>query len=89
RVAGYLCSQVHGKNSGDGCGGFDLAAPKGVLASRLSVKPETFSRILHNLMDQDIISVKGGHIDVLDVDELRSIAQATDFCPKSIVPPPA
>ncbi len=89
RVAGYLCSQVHGKSGNGCCDGFDLAAPKGVLASRLSVKPETFSRILHNLMDKDIISVKGGHIDVLNVDELRSIAQATDICPRSIGPPPA
>ncbi len=87
RVAGYLCSQVHGKSLNGH--GFDLAAPKGVLASRLSVKPETFSRILHNLMEKNIICVKGGHIDVMDLDELRSIAQATDFCPKNIVPPPA
>jgi len=82
RVAGYLCGQVH-KNATN-CSEFDLGAPKGVLASRLSVKPETFSRILHNLMDRNIIVVKGGHIHVLDVDQLRSIAQATDVCPKHL-----
>ncbi len=89
RVAGYICGQVHGRGGNGGGDGFDLSAPKGVLASRLSVKPETFSRILHNLMEKNIISVKGGHIDVLDVRQLRAIAQATDVCPKNIMPPSA
>ncbi len=53
---------------------FTLHAQKGVLASRLSVKPETFSRILHNLSSQEIISVKGSRITVHDLERLKEIA---------------
>lgn len=40
--------------------------PKQVLASRLSVRPETFSRILQQLSRQDLISVHGKSVTVLD-----------------------
>ncbi|HIP53213.1 MAG TPA: Crp/Fnr family transcriptional regulator [Chromatiales bacterium] len=68
---------------------FTLHAQKGVLASRLSVKPETFSRILHNLSAQGIISVKGSHITVHDLEQLKEAAHTdtvfgTD--PTSITP---
>ena len=58
---------------------FSLDAPKGVLASRLSVKPETFSRILHNLSDKEIITVKGNKITVLNLDELRELSHEDPF----------
>jgi CRP-like cAMP-binding protein len=57
-----------------GAAEFALHAPKGVLASRLSVKPETFSRILNNLSAQGVIRVKGNRIAVLDTDALRDLA---------------
>jgi len=53
---------------------FILHAPKGVLASRLSVKPETFSRILHNLAHQGVIEVHGNRIQVLEPRRLREQA---------------
>jgi CRP-like cAMP-binding protein len=53
---------------------FVLHAPKGVLASRLSVKPETFSRILHNLSAQRIIEVNGNRITVRSGSQLRALA---------------
>lgn len=58
---------------------FSLDAPKGVLASRLSVKPETFSRILHNLSDKKIIQVKGHQITVLNLEELRELAHEDTY----------
>jgi CRP-like cAMP-binding protein len=45
--------------------------PKQVLASRLSVRPETFSRILQRLSRQGLIAVQGKTIEVLDAEALR------------------
>ena len=53
---------------------FALESPKGILASRLSVKPETFSRILHNLSDQKAITVKGNQITILNLEKLNETA---------------
>lgn len=84
RVAGFLC----GKSmfNGQSRVAFDLATPKGVLASRLSVKPETFSRILHNFTDQGLVKVKGGHIEILDVEGLRKHAESSGICGQHIGP---
>jgi CRP-like cAMP-binding protein len=43
-----------------------LGVPKHVVASRLSIKPETFSRILKRLSDQQLINVSDQYIDLLD-----------------------
>lgn len=45
--------------------------PKTVLASRLSVRPETFSRILQQLTQEQLIKVDRKSIEVLDVDRLK------------------
>lgn len=45
--------------------------PKAVLASRLSVRPETFSRILQQLIQEETIQVEGKNVMVLDIDALR------------------
>jgi CRP-like cAMP-binding protein len=45
--------------------------PKQILASRLSVRPETFSRILQRLSRQGLITVQGKTIEVLDAKALR------------------
>lgn len=45
--------------------------PKQVLASRLSVRPETFSRILQQLSRRDLISVSGKFIEIIDLEGLR------------------
>ena len=45
--------------------------PKQVLASRLSVRPETFSRILQQLSSKGLISVQGKAIEVLNVKALQ------------------
>ncbi|MCW8945584.1 MAG: Crp/Fnr family transcriptional regulator [Sedimenticola sp.] len=84
RVAGYLCGKSMFK--GQVRVAFDLATPKGVLASRLSVKPETFSRILHNFTDQGLVKVKGGHIEILDVEGLRKHAESSGICGQHISP---
>lgn len=56
---------------------FDLPIAKQVLASRLSITPETFSRIVKNLSRQEIISISGGHVAILNVPALE---RAADVC---------
>jgi len=46
-------------------------APKATLASRLSVRPETFSRILKQLTREGLIQVQGKTISILNLDALR------------------
>jgi len=49
-----------------------LDANKGVIASRLNLTPEHFSRILSELSHQSLIEVQGSEIRILDVERLRS-----------------
>lgn len=57
---------------------FELDVRKGVLASRLSVKPETFSRVIKQLTQDGIIEVHGAHITILDRDALSELAELAD-----------
>lgn len=47
-------------------GPFSLPAPKSIIASRLGLTPEYFSRILHELGAAGAIAVAGRHITILD-----------------------
>ncbi len=49
-----------------------LTLPKSVVASRLSIQPESFSRILHSLIKQGLINVDGPDIHINDLQGLRS-----------------
>ncbi len=84
RVAGFLCGQYMYK--GRERVEFDLTTPKGVLASRLSVKPETFSRILHNFADQGLVRVSGGHIEILNANGLKKHAESSGICGQQLGP---
>lgn len=50
-----------------------LPAGKAVVASRLSLKPETFSRTLHDLTAAGLIDVDGAHITVRDPEQALAI----------------
>ncbi len=49
-----------------------LPTNKGVIASRLNLTQEHFSRILHELSENGLIVVKGRKISIPDVEKLRS-----------------
>ncbi len=49
-----------------------LTLPKSVVASRLSIQPESFSRILHSLIKLGLINVDGSDIHINDLKGLRS-----------------
>lgn len=72
RVAAYLL-----KTASEDSNQLELPVAKQVLASRLSVKPETFSRIFKDLTRRGIIEVEGNRIEILDLDALRI---ASDSC---------
>jgi CRP-like cAMP-binding protein len=50
----------------------ELATSKQVLASRLSLTPETLSRVLRELSAEGLIGVQGRRIELLDLPRLRS-----------------
>ena len=71
RLASYLVRSLDSSN--DSC--IDLELPKGIIASRLSMKPETFSRALHRLHESGVITVDKKCIYVNDETRLREIAR--------------
>ncbi|MDP3481815.1 MAG: helix-turn-helix domain-containing protein [Sulfuricella sp.] len=52
-----------------------MPASKTVIASRLNISPETFSRVLHDLSAAGLINVKGKDVTILDMDKLRAYGQ--------------
>lgn len=50
-----------------------LGTPKSIIASRLSIQPETFSRILSKLSQRGLLKVHVNDITLLDVNGLRSL----------------
>jgi len=50
---------------------FTLEMPKNIIAARLSIKPETFSRIIKSLKNQGILSLDGNIVTIDDVDALK------------------
>jgi CRP-like cAMP-binding protein len=51
---------------------FRLETSKTVIASRLNLTPEHFSRILHDLTANSLIQVKGRDITIVDADKLSA-----------------
>lgn len=66
RVASYLL-----QHAPDDRESFELDTAKGVIAARLSVKPETFSRIIKNLRGEGVISIDGSKITIHNRDALK------------------
>ena len=52
---------------------FQLKVAKSVIASRLSVKPETFSRILRHLHEQSIVTIDGRNVTIHDREAMHGI----------------
>lgn len=71
RLVDYLLSHIS-KDNNDPTG-VSLAAPKHVIASRLSIKPETLSRTLKDLSKQGLINLDGGQIELVDIEKLRQL----------------
>lgn len=65
RVIGYLLRDEEAPAA------VELSAGKSVVASRLNMTPEHFSRVLHELSGAGLIEVDGRTVRILDLDGLR------------------
>lgn len=70
RVIGYLLNAAPDGITGTGPVELRLPASKGVIASRLNLTPEHFSRILHELSEAGVIRIEGRSFTILDVEAL-------------------
>jgi CRP-like cAMP-binding protein len=68
RVIGYLARL---EEDGGNCTRITLPAQKNLVASRLNLTPEYFSRILHDLSAAGLIRVEGREIEILDFEGLQ------------------
>jgi len=71
RVIGYLLAEVPEHAEG-GAAEVHLTAGKSVIASRLNMTPEHFSRILHELGNDGVIEIQGRTVRIPDVGRLRA-----------------
>ena len=69
RVASYLLQ--HAPDDKDS---YELENAKSVIAARLSVKPETFSRIIKNLRGDGVLSINGSKITIHDRKALKTLS---------------
>jgi CRP-like cAMP-binding protein len=72
RVIGYLLRDYSEEGEPRAPVEVALATSKGVLASRLNITREHFSRILHDLSGAGLIEVHGRIIRILDAERLRA-----------------
>ncbi|NEX23126.1 Crp/Fnr family transcriptional regulator [Thiorhodococcus mannitoliphagus] len=70
RVARYFAAKM-----APGQRVLELDVRKGVLASRLSVQPETFSRVIKSLSAQGVIRMEGAQVTLIDPDALLAIGE--------------
>ena len=70
RVIGYLLAEAPEDANGAPVE-VHLTAGKSVIASRLNMTPEHFSRILHELGDDGVIEIQGRTVRIPDVGRLR------------------
>ena len=68
RFTNYLLHQVPAGTQHEAT--IKLGAPKHVIASRLSIQPESFSRILRNLQREGHITAEGNLIHIKDISTL-------------------
>jgi len=77
RIIDYFLSQVDINETSvyDLC----LTIPKRDIASRLSIKPETFSRALKSLLKKDLIRIEDNHIILNNVNQLRKMVELEEI----------
>lgn len=68
RVIGYLLKDEDAENGHQ----LTLASSKKLIASRLNLSPEHFSRVLHDLGAQGLIAIDGRNVTILDLERLRT-----------------
>jgi CRP-like cAMP-binding protein len=72
RVIGYLLRDIEGGSSGNEPITVSLEVSKATVASRLSLTPEYFSRVLHELEDAGLVRIDKRDVQILDVQRLAA-----------------
>jgi CRP/FNR family transcriptional regulator, dissimilatory nitrate respiration regulator len=72
RVIGYLLRHEVDQASTAGAYTVTLPTSKAIVASRLNLTPEHFSRILHELTEARLITVEGRDVKIADATRLRN-----------------
>jgi CRP/FNR family transcriptional regulator, dissimilatory nitrate respiration regulator len=72
RVIGYLLRQDQDLANASAPYAVTLPTSKAIVASRLNLTPEHFSRILHDLAEAGLIAVEGREVKIADVARLRN-----------------
>jgi CRP-like cAMP-binding protein len=70
RLSSYLMDHIVDKGDGDQATA-RLELPRHVIASRLSIKPETLSRLLRSLVDEGILSIEDRVVFIHSLERLR------------------
>lgn len=70
RFSNYLLQQVPRNHNGSAT--ITLEAAKHVIASRLSIQPESLSRILRNMQREGLLTTQGNEIVIHDIEALRA-----------------
>lgn len=74
RIVSYLLRELPAEVASAASATLSLTATKGVIASRLNLTQEHFSRILHELVEEGLIIVHGRDIEIPDINRLRKHA---------------
>ena len=72
RVIGYLLRAEPEPDAAGNIAQLKLPTSKGIIASRLNLTPEHFSRVLHELTAAGLITVDGRTVIILDLERLRT-----------------
>jgi CRP-like cAMP-binding protein len=76
RVIGYLLDEIPKSGQGETSVVVHLPVTKGVIASRLNLTQEHFSRILHELIELGLIVVDGKRIGIPNIARLQAELEA-------------
>lgn len=74
RLVNYLLQQIPDNHHLDDSYILQLPTTKNIIASRLSIQPETLSRILRSLKNRKLIEVNGKVITIHSVNQLKQVA---------------
>lgn len=73
RLVRFILQQLPG-NKGSGAEEFELPLPKGLIASRLAMQPETLSRLLTDLRRKGVLNVDRRRVVVYDRKALEALS---------------
>ncbi len=73
RVLDYLIRQISTEDAEDSSPSVVLPASKGTIASHLGITAEHFSRVLHELIEDEVLSVYGRRIDIINLEKVHEL----------------